>query len=45
MRAAVESSGAGLGDKQVLLAYLDMAATSLINQAPDQPGTRGASHR
>jgi hemoglobin len=32
MQAAVEASDAPLGDKQVLLAYLDMAATSLINQ-------------
>ena len=44
MRDAVESSDASLGDKQVLLAYLDMAATSLINRVPHEAGTGGASH-
>jgi hemoglobin len=34
MRAAVEASDASAADAQAMLAYFEMAATSLMNQAP-----------
>jgi hypothetical protein len=38
MRDAVETSGASDADREALLAYFEMASTSLINQPFDSRG-------